>query len=174
MGTTVQLTQALHRAVAARPDGLATLSGDRRHTFSEFHDRVARFAGALRASGVGAGDMFNGWEHLIALAACPNVAIKLSAFPSMSSEPYPFKDLWPRIRQLIEVFGLERLFWGTDFTRVASLLSYTEGVNYIVESDEFSASEKAMLMGGSVRRYFNWPPKGWVPRSAAKQGAKQA
>jgi long-chain acyl-CoA synthetase len=56
MGTAVQLTQALHRAVAARPDGLATKCGDRSHTFTEFHDRVARFAGALRELGVGAGD----------------------------------------------------------------------------------------------------------------------
>ena len=52
----MQLTQALHRAVAARPDGLATKCGDRCHTFAEVHDRVARFAGALRDLGVAAGD----------------------------------------------------------------------------------------------------------------------
>ena len=52
----MQLTQALHRAVACRPDGLATICGDRRHTFTEFRDRVARLAGGLRALGVGVGD----------------------------------------------------------------------------------------------------------------------
>ena len=52
----MQLTQALHRAVALRPDGLATICGNRRHTFTQFRDRVARLAGALRALGVGAGD----------------------------------------------------------------------------------------------------------------------
>lgn len=125
----------------------------------------------VNVSGNGPGDMFKGWEHLIALAKCPNVAIKVSAFPSMSAEPYPYKDLWPRIRQLIEVFGIERLFWGTDFTRVATLLSYKEGVNYILDNDELSMSDKAMLMGDSLRRYFNWPPQGWVPRSASRKGA---
>ncbi len=125
----------------------------------------------VNVSGIGPGDMFNGWEHLIALAKCPNVAIKVSAFPSMSSQPYPYRDLWPRIRQLIEVFGIERLFWGTDFTRVASLLSYREGVNYILDNDELSASEKTMLMAGSVRRYFDWPSKEWIARSASKKVA---
>ena len=52
----MQLTQALHRAVALRPDGLATICGNRRHTFTQFRDRVARLAGALRALSVGAGD----------------------------------------------------------------------------------------------------------------------
>ncbi|MDE2347582.1 MAG: long-chain-fatty-acid--CoA ligase [Gammaproteobacteria bacterium] len=52
----MQLTQALHRAVALRPDGLATICGNRRHTFTQFRDRVARLASALRALGVGAGD----------------------------------------------------------------------------------------------------------------------
>ena len=125
----------------------------------------------VNVSGVGAGNMFNGWEHLIALARCPNVAIKVSAFPSMSAEAYPYKDLWPRLREMIDVFGVERLFWGTDFTRVASLLSYKEGVNYILDNNELSTFDKAMLMGGSVRRYFDWPPKAWVPRSASNRAA---
>ncbi|MBS0569284.1 MAG: long-chain-fatty-acid--CoA ligase [Proteobacteria bacterium] len=52
----MQLTQALHRAVATRPDGLATICGGRRRTFVEYRDRVARLASALRANGVAIGD----------------------------------------------------------------------------------------------------------------------
>jgi predicted TIM-barrel fold metal-dependent hydrolase len=111
--------------------------------------------------------MFEGWEHLIGLARHANVAIKVSAFPSMSGEKFPYRDLWPRLHQLIGVFGVERLFWGTDFTRVASLLSYAEGVNWIPACEGLSPADKASLMGGAVRRYFGWPPAGWVPRSAA-------
>ena len=49
----MQLTQALHRAVAIQPDALATVCGGRRHTFAQFRDRVARLAAGLRAGGVG-------------------------------------------------------------------------------------------------------------------------
>ena len=51
----MQLTQALHRAVASRPDGVATIHGPRRQRFVELRDRVARMAGALRALRVGTG-----------------------------------------------------------------------------------------------------------------------
>ncbi len=50
------LTQGLHRAAQQYPDRVATVCGDRRHTFAEVTDRVARLACALRGLGVGAGD----------------------------------------------------------------------------------------------------------------------
>ncbi|WBQ03384.1 AMP-binding protein [Kribbella sp. CA-293567] len=46
------LTQGLHRAVQQQPDTLMTICGDRRRTFREVADRVARLAGALRGLGV--------------------------------------------------------------------------------------------------------------------------
>jgi acyl-CoA synthetase (AMP-forming)/AMP-acid ligase II len=52
----MQLTQALHRALARQPQQVATICGGRRHTFAQFHDRVARLAGALQSLGVRAGD----------------------------------------------------------------------------------------------------------------------
>jgi predicted TIM-barrel fold metal-dependent hydrolase len=121
----------------------------------------------VNIAGVKDEPMFAGWDHLIKLAQYPNVSVKVTAFPSMSSQSYPYKDLWPRIHQLISVYGLPRLFWGTDFTRVHSLLSYAQGVDYVRESTELSASDKAALMGGSLRRYFNWPAPGWTPRIVA-------
>lgn len=113
-------------------------------------------------------NLFGGWQHLIDLAECDNIAIKVSAFPSMSAAPFPYRDLWPRLRQLINVFGLERLFWGTDFTRVKPLLSYDEGVRYLAECPEFTDAEKEALMGGSLRRYFNWPAPGWKKPALAR------
>jgi acyl-CoA synthetase (AMP-forming)/AMP-acid ligase II len=50
------LTQALHRAVQQHPQRIALQFGDRRRTFAEFHDRVARLAGALQKLGLQTGD----------------------------------------------------------------------------------------------------------------------
>src|SRR5688572_12739063 len=52
----MNLTQALHRALSTRPHATATVFGERRKTFAEFADRVARLAGALQSIGVAPGD----------------------------------------------------------------------------------------------------------------------
>src|SRR6266700_612822 len=49
------LTWALRRAAEVRPAGLASVDGERRRTWSEVRDRVARMAGALRAAGLETG-----------------------------------------------------------------------------------------------------------------------
>jgi long-chain acyl-CoA synthetase len=51
-----RLTQGLRRAAQVRPEGLATIDGERRRTWRESARRVAQGAGALRARGVVAGD----------------------------------------------------------------------------------------------------------------------
>lgn len=50
------LTQALHRAKALHPSRLATIYGERRRTYAEFIDRVARLAAGLQQLGVMPGD----------------------------------------------------------------------------------------------------------------------
>lgn len=50
------LTQGLHRSLQQHPEAIATICGERRRTFAEFGDRVARLAGALRQRGFQAGD----------------------------------------------------------------------------------------------------------------------
>lgn len=43
----IRLTQALHRSVQQKPQGTATAFLNRRHTFTQFSERVARLASAL-------------------------------------------------------------------------------------------------------------------------------
>lgn len=50
------LAQALHRNVQSMGDFPATIDGSRSRRWRAFQDRVARFAGALQALGLQAGD----------------------------------------------------------------------------------------------------------------------
>ena len=52
----MSILQGLRRACQINPNGIATIDGDRRQTWRQLRDRVARFAGALRAAGVQRGD----------------------------------------------------------------------------------------------------------------------
>ncbi|MBI2526219.1 MAG: amidohydrolase, partial [Candidatus Rokubacteria bacterium] len=56
--------------------------------------------------------------RLLALAKRPNVAVKASALPCYSTEPYPYRGLHQYIRQVFDAFGPRRVFWGTDWTRL--------------------------------------------------------
>jgi long-chain acyl-CoA synthetase len=52
----MHLTQGLHRSSRLKPDSIATIFGDRRRTWTDLRDRVARFAAGLVALGLQRGD----------------------------------------------------------------------------------------------------------------------
>jgi long-chain acyl-CoA synthetase len=52
----LKITQGVHRAAQIRPNALATVFGARRRSWSEFRDRVSRYAGGLKSLGLKRGD----------------------------------------------------------------------------------------------------------------------
>src|SRR5260370_31272869 len=64
--------------------------------------------------------VFEELPAVCALARHPNIAVKASGMPSLSAEPYPFRDLHGAIRQLVDAFGPRRVFSGTVLTRMPS------------------------------------------------------
>ena len=97
---------------------------------------------------------------VLALAAHPNVAIKISGACTLSHEPFPYRDIWAPLARIFGAFGLDRCMWGTDWTRAVGLLTYKQGVDAFRDSDRLSASDKATLMGGTLARVYRWSPTG--------------
>jgi hypothetical protein len=60
---------------------------------------------------------FRALPGLLELAALPNVAIKFAGAPAMSQRTYPYDDLWPNLRRIVDAYGARRLMWGTDISR---------------------------------------------------------
>jgi long-chain acyl-CoA synthetase len=50
------LTQGLRRALQGHPERIATICGERQHTYRQYADRVARLGHALQGLGMGAGE----------------------------------------------------------------------------------------------------------------------
>ena len=91
-----------------------------------------------------------------ALAKRPNVAVKASGMPSLSAEPYPFRDLHPHIRQLVDAFGPRRTFWGTDLTRMPC--PYRECVTLFTEELPWlEGADLEWVMGRGVCEWLGWP-----------------
>ncbi len=97
-------------------------------------------------------------EHipeLLTLARHPNVAVKATGAPGYSSGPYPFASIHPYLRQIYDAFGPERMFWGTDITKMPCswrecVTMFTEELPWLTEQD------KELIMGRAVCAWWGW------------------
>ncbi len=58
------------------------------------------------------------WDPVLALAKHSNIAVKATGQAGYALDEYPFRSIHPRLRQVYDAFGPQRMFWGTDITRM--------------------------------------------------------
>ena len=98
---------------------------------------------------------FRSLGELLALSKRPNVAVKVSSLPNFSSDPYPYRNLHPYIRRVYDAFGPQRMFWGSDLTRLNG--TYRECVTMFTEELPWlSREDLEWIMGRSVREWLGW------------------
>jgi len=95
---------------------------------------------------------------LLALAVHENITVKISGACTLSHEPFPYKDIWDPLARIFDAFGFDRCFWGTDWTRATGVLTYKQGVEAFRVTDRLSDSDRAALMGESLKRVYKWAP----------------
>jgi predicted TIM-barrel fold metal-dependent hydrolase len=101
-----------------------------------------------------------GLAPTIELAKYPNVFVKLTSTPSCSSEGYPYRNIHPHLKHLIEVFGPRRCFWGTDLSAMLSrtTCSYRQAVTMFTEEMDFLCKEDLeYVMGRGLAECLPWP-----------------
>lgn len=93
--------------------------------------------------------------HLLAAARYPNVALKATGAPSYSAEPYPFRDIHGYIRQLLDAYGPQRMFWGTDITRMPC--SWRQCITLFTEELPWlKGRDLELVMGRAVCDWIGW------------------
>jgi len=93
----------------------------------------------------------------LALARYPNVAVKVSCLPCLSTQPYPFRNLHDTTRRVVDAFGPHRCFWGSDLTRLLLKCSYREAVTMVTEELDFlSDIDKEWIMGRGLAAWLGW------------------
>ena len=98
---------------------------------------------------------FKDLDQLLALAKHKNVAAKATIMPFYTTDTYPFKSLQPYVRRAYDAFGPERLFWGTDLSRLPC--TYRQGVTMFTEEIPWlSAEDKTWIMGRGICEWLNW------------------
>ena len=98
---------------------------------------------------------FRGLANLLALARLANVAVKASALPCYTGDAYPYRWVHPHIRRVYDAFGPQRLFWGTDLSRLPC--TYREAVTMFTEEIPWlSREDKEWIMGRGVCEWLGW------------------
>jgi predicted TIM-barrel fold metal-dependent hydrolase len=96
---------------------------------------------------------------MLALAKLSNVGVKLSGAPSTSTQPYPYKNIHGYLRQIVEAFGPDRCFWGTDITRMPC--SYRQCVTMFTEELSWlKGRDLERVMGGAFVDWLGWQRPG--------------
>jgi L-fuconolactonase len=97
-----------------------------------------------------------GVDLLLKFARFKNVAVKASCLPCYVDEPYPFPTLHPQIRRVVDCFGPQRVFWGTDLSQLTC--TYRQAVTLFTEELDFlSGADKEWIMGRSLAEWLEWP-----------------
>lgn len=94
-------------------------------------------------------------DDLVALSGHPNISVKATSLPGHTTDSYPFASLHPRIQRVVEAFGPERVFWGSDLTRLSC--PYAELVELFRSGLDFlTGPERDEILGAAVLRWLGW------------------
>ncbi len=94
-------------------------------------------------------------DQVVRLARYPNLAVKASCLPSYVTQPYPFPMLKRVLRSVLDAYGPDRVFWGSDLTRLSC--EYGELIRFFDEALAGSPREDIeLIMGGAAKKWYGW------------------
>lgn len=98
---------------------------------------------------------FTNLPDLLALAKCPNVAVKATGAPGYGGGAYPYPELHDGLWRIFDAFGPDRFFWGTDITRMPC--SYRQCVTMFTEDLPWlKGRDLERVMGQGVVDWLGW------------------
>lgn len=100
-------------------------------------------------------ETFRDFDKLLTIAKRPNVAVKASALPCYSAEPYPFTRVQAYAHKAYEAFGPKRTFWGSDLSR--SPVPYRSQIDmWLNDTPWLKAEDKEWVMGRGICEWLGW------------------
>ncbi len=104
-------------------------------------------------------EAFRDYDPVLALARRPNIAVKASALPCYTKDSYPYRRLHPHLKRVYDAFGPQRIFWGTDLSRLPctyrqAITMFTEEIPWLTRADQ------EWIMGRGLCEWLGWelPP----------------
>jgi L-fuconolactonase len=92
---------------------------------------------------------------MAAVAARPNTVCKISGLATEAGSEWTIEDLRPYVDHLLEVFGPERLLWGSDWPVINLAGGYDRWRQTALDLlASLSESERTAILGGNAARVY--------------------
>ena len=97
------------------------------------------------------------WHEQIRLAQNDNVFIESGGITWLfNSEFYPFNGAIRAIREAIDIAGIEKLMWGSDYPRTITAITYRMSYDFVLKSNELTEREKELFLGENARLFYGF------------------
>ena len=98
-----------------------------------------------------------GWEKQIALAKHKNVYIESGGITWLfNSEFYPYPSAVRAIRTAIDICGIDKLMWGSDYPRTMTAITYDMSKDFIEKTTKLSEEEKRKFLGENAEKFYGF------------------
>ena len=97
------------------------------------------------------------WQKQLLLARNKNVYVESGGITWLyNPEFYPFPTAVKKIREAIDLVGIEKLMWGSDYPRTITAITYRMSYDFVVKSQELTDEEKRLFLGENARRLYGF------------------
>lgn len=92
---------------------------------------------------------------LAELVPLERVRVKISGLVETSVEPFPFHDVHDHLARAVELFGAERLIWGSNYPVVLNRCDYAESLRFLDAcGDVISSDDLDHILAGTFDRFI--------------------
>lgn len=97
------------------------------------------------------------WQEQIKLARNENVRIESGGITWLfNDEFYPFIGAVRAIRDSIDIAGIGKLMWGSDYPRTIVAITYRMSYDFVVKSNLLSEEEKTLFLGKNAETFYGF------------------
>ena len=95
-------------------------------------------------------------KELAAIAEIPSIYCKVSGMVTEADhQSWSVEDLKPYVRHIVEIFGIDRLMFGSDWPVCLLAATYDQVMNAALEAvGPLSDADTAKLMGGNASEFY--------------------
>ena len=100
----------------------------------------------------------DGWEKQIELAKHEHVYVESGGITWLfHKEFYPYPSAIQAIRKAIDICGIDKLMWGSDYPRTRTAITYDMSKEFIEKTSELSEEEKRKFLGENAKKFYGFP-----------------
>ena len=99
----------------------------------------------------------DGWKEQVKLARHENVMVESGGITWLyNDEFYPFPSAIKAIREAIDLVGVEKLMWGSDYPRTITAITYRMSFDFIIKSKELTDEQKQLFLAENARQFYGF------------------